>query len=92
MPQVQLQDHVAESTHGKMEKAEHAHSLAQSRAAKVGGVAQKMLREHPLASMGVALSGGILIGAVAHKLFEHRPTLGELLAKRVGVGHVHRRT
>lgn len=47
--------------------------------------ATKFVRQHPLATAGVMLGSGVIIGAVAHALLEHKPTLSELLAKQLHV-------
>jgi len=46
---------------------------------------QQVVREHPLVSVGLALSAGVLLGAIGHRLLEHKQTLGEALADSLGV-------
>lgn len=75
----------AELSHRAAEVVSDAAHLAQKKAAKASHRALDFVSEHPLASLGVAMAGGIVLGAVAHNLFEHRPTVRELLAERTGV-------
>lgn len=68
-----------------------AASLAQAQAIKASHRAVDLAKDHPMASLGITLLGGAILGAVAHNLFEHRPTMRELLADRVGVDRLRQR-
>lgn len=68
-----------------------AASVAQARGRQAGTRLQKVVREHPLLSVGLTLGGGVLIGAVGHRLLEHRPTLGEAIADGVGINRLRKR-
>lgn len=70
--------HAAATEHGLIEQVTHARASA-----------AELVREHPFASLGVFFGSGLLLGAVAHKLLEHKVTFGELLADRTGRG-LHR--
>jgi len=74
-----------------VEVVTEAASVAQSKGKSAASSVQKLVREHPLASLGIALSGGVLIGAVGHRLFEHKPTFGEALAARLGLDRLRTR-
>ncbi len=69
----------------------HAASDAKYRVKERQFQAQQVVREHPLLSVGVALGGGVLLGAVGHRLLEHQQTLGEALAERLGVNRLRSR-
>lgn len=71
--------HVEPTNHGVTERVTH---LAQRSARRATDSAKHLLATHPFATVGVALGSGVVIGAVAHKLLEHKPTLGELLVGR----------
>ena len=43
------------------------------------------VRDHPVASLGATLASGLVLGVVAHKLLEHRPTVREVLVDRLGL-------
>jgi ElaB/YqjD/DUF883 family membrane-anchored ribosome-binding protein len=68
-----------------------AASVARTRGREAGTRLQQAVREHPLLSVGLTLGGGVLIGAVGHKLLEHRPTLGEAIAEGVGMNRLRKR-
>jgi hypothetical protein len=53
--------------------------------------AQQVVREHPLVSVGLALGGGLLLGAAGYRLLGHKQTFGEALAERAGVNRLRDR-
>ncbi len=75
----------APKSHGVAEKVSH---LAQTGARKATVNTKRMLRLHPLASFGVVLGSGVVLGAVARSLFVHKPTWGELLVGRAGLNRL----
>lgn len=68
-----------------------AAAVAQSKGRSAASRVQKVVRERPLASLGVALGSGVLIGAVGHKLLEHKRTFAEALAARLGIDRLRSR-
>jgi ElaB/YqjD/DUF883 family membrane-anchored ribosome-binding protein len=83
--------HVTSSNHATLERVGHAASTLQARASDAAHGTQRLVRDHPLASMGIALGGGLVLGALAHRLFEHQQTFGEALADRIGLTHARDR-
>lgn len=68
-----------------------AATLAQARGRKAGTRVRAAVRAHPLLSLGITLGSGVLLGAVGHRLLEHRPTLGEVIAEGVGMDRLRKR-
>ncbi len=68
-----------------------AASIARNRARAGSSRMQEFVRDHPLFSVGVAISGGMVLGALGHKLLEHQTSLGEALADRIGVNRLRER-
>jgi len=91
--------HVAARKHPEVESlggraievVSEAASVAQARGRKASDRVQEVVRDHPLASVSLMLGSGIILGAVAHRLLEHKPTFGEALAERVGVNRLRDR-
>lgn len=77
---------MTETTRHAVTSPKHGMIETAGRRAQVG--TRRLLREHPFASLGVMLGSGVVLGAVAHRLFEHKPTLGELLVERSGLKHL----
>lgn len=82
--------HVTSPNH-TLERVTHAASTLQERANDAAHGTQRLVRNHPLASMGIVLGSGLVLGALAHKLFEHQQTFGEALADRIGLTHARDR-
>jgi hypothetical protein len=55
--------------------------------------ATSVIREHPLASAGVILGAGVLVGMATQHLFRHRPTVSEVVmdALRSGASEASRK-
>lgn len=68
-----------------------AASVAQAKGKVAATRVEKAVREHPLVAVGVALGGGLLLGAIGHRLLEHKQTFGEALASRLGVDRLRSR-
>lgn len=68
-----------------MHRVRDAAHEVQARAERASSRAQDLVREHPLAAAGLLLGGGVLLGAVGHKLLAHTPTVGELVADRIAL-------
>ncbi|MDP1829263.1 MAG: hypothetical protein Q8L48_38720 [Archangium sp.] len=68
-----------------------AATIAQARGRKAGTRLQEVVRAHPVLSLGITLGSGVLLGAVGHRLLEHKPTLGEVIAEGVGMNRLRKR-
>jgi len=69
-------------------KVTDAGSKVQAKASTAASRAQKLVREHPLVTVGLALGGGLVLGAVAQRLFSHRQSFGEALAEAIGLNRL----
>ena len=73
------------SVGGALEAVREAGSVAQTKIIAAAGSTEKVVKLHPLTSVGIALGGGILLGAIAAKAFSHTPTLAETVHERLGL-------
>lgn len=62
-----------------------AATVAQKEITKAASSTEKVVKANPLASLGVALGGGVLLGVLAAKLFSHKPTLAESFHEQLGL-------
>jgi ElaB/YqjD/DUF883 family membrane-anchored ribosome-binding protein len=62
-----------------------AASVAQVKIAAAAVTTEKVVKAHPLKSVGIALGGGILLGAVAARAFAHKTTLREAVNESLGL-------
>lgn len=62
-----------------------AASAAQVSIAAAAGTTEKVVRAHPLKSVGVALGGGLLLGAIAARALTHKNTLAETFNETLGI-------
>ena len=57
-------------------------SLVSARGAAQTGLkrAQKVVKDHPLASVGTLIGAGVLVGVAANRAMRHSPSVGEVVA------------
>lgn len=67
------------------ETIREAGTIAQTRIVSAANRTEKIVKAHPLKSVGVALGGGFLLGAMAFKAFGHKTTLSEAVHERLGL-------
>ncbi len=68
-----------------LETAREAGTVAQKSIVAAAGKTEKMVKQYPLSSVGIALGGGFLLGAFAVKALAHKPTLGESIHESLGL-------
>ncbi len=78
-------------TSSPVEVVTEALSVAQHQGKLVRSDVQRLVKDHPFATIGVSLGSGLLLGAIAHRVFSHHDTLSELLFDRVGLSGLRSR-
>jgi hypothetical protein len=76
---------VAAATERAYVAMSEAAAVAQTKIVAAAGTTEKIVKAHPLKSVGVALGGGMLFGAFLAKLFTHKPTLTESFNDTLGI-------
>lgn len=77
--------HDKKPTARAIEAVRDATEVAHEKIIAAAGSTEKVVKANPLTSVGVALGGGILLGALAAKVFTHKQTLGETIHETLGL-------
>ncbi len=68
-----------------LDAVREAGTVAQEKLTAAADTTEKVVKAHPLKSVGLALGGGILLGAIAARAFHRQMTMAEMFHDRLGI-------